>query len=341
MKRIICSFFLLTLLISFSSFSQETLTITTYYPAPFGVYKELRSRRMAVGENYFQRSSNPWEDDGDSSTTGINENADLVVEGNVGIGYTDPVARLHIVGSGNTIAPPTPSFFHIGLSEGLRIRQQNGYFGANPNFDAFIIERTDDDINSDNEGLVIGFANSGHMDTVHTDPDWATVHTPAIVMTMPTLGDVKVAIGHKNPQAKLDVDGGVKIGDDNDSCNPAKAGTVRYHGGQMQYCHANNWKSMVGGGETDLTCSPVHTTQSTFSDWASCPAPEKTVELFCMTRNIGGHSQAGLWQKEIIRSGYVANRVDPSATEIQCLFYDPKGRTGEIPAVKACARCLR
>ena len=41
------------LLISFCGVSlcEEQLTITTYYPAPYGVYREFESRRMVVGDD--------------------------------------------------------------------------------------------------------------------------------------------------------------------------------------------------------------------------------------------------------------------------------------------------
>ena len=56
-----------------SCFADETLTITTYYPSPYGSYKELSSYRMKIGPTY--------------STTAMtdSDNGKLIVEGNVGI----------------------------------------------------------------------------------------------------------------------------------------------------------------------------------------------------------------------------------------------------------------
>lgn len=68
----------------------EDISITTYYPAPFGVYNELRSQRMAVGANY---TSAVWSWDTDGGNPEMNEfrqDADLIVEGNVGIGTVNP-----------------------------------------------------------------------------------------------------------------------------------------------------------------------------------------------------------------------------------------------------------
>jgi len=72
------------------SFTKE-ITITTYYPSPVGIYKELRAKRMAIGDNYYNPSNYSWGDE-------IPNDADLVVEGKVGIGTNDPEKELHVAG---------------------------------------------------------------------------------------------------------------------------------------------------------------------------------------------------------------------------------------------------
>ena len=64
--------------------AQEELTITTYYPSPYGVYRELRSQRMAIGDNYYETADYCWPPDACANT--IDNDADLIVEGSVGIG---------------------------------------------------------------------------------------------------------------------------------------------------------------------------------------------------------------------------------------------------------------
>jgi hypothetical protein len=67
----------------------EDITITTYYPSPYGVYRELRAQRTAIGDNYIDGANYTWEAaDGDGGE--VDYRADLVVEGAVGIGTTNP-----------------------------------------------------------------------------------------------------------------------------------------------------------------------------------------------------------------------------------------------------------
>lgn len=98
-----------------SAFSQETLTITTYYPSPYGVYRELRSQRMAIGDNYYG-SGYCWPPD--ICANQINADADLVVEGNVGIGVINPTYQLQL--SLNSAAKPTSTAWEIPSDKRLK-----------------------------------------------------------------------------------------------------------------------------------------------------------------------------------------------------------------------------
>ena len=116
-------FIIFTFIFSFSLFSQSpqnTLTITTYYPSPFGVYKELRVKRMAIGDNYYDPSQHCWPG-GSCSSPDIDNAADLVVEGNVGIGTTSPSDKLHVIGN---VFIPSGSSYWIGnnADSGDRLR---------------------------------------------------------------------------------------------------------------------------------------------------------------------------------------------------------------------------
>ena len=68
------------------SFAEERITLTTYYPAPYGVYKEMRANQMAIGEGYRH--------------VGLSDGT-LIVSGNMGIGTSSPSTELHIRKDGN------------------------------------------------------------------------------------------------------------------------------------------------------------------------------------------------------------------------------------------------
>ena len=84
-------------------FSQaENITITTYYPSPYGSYVELRAQQMAIGATYFDQISVCWGGAPAGCPGGsVDPTAatDLVVEGRVGIGTKIPTTALEINGS--------------------------------------------------------------------------------------------------------------------------------------------------------------------------------------------------------------------------------------------------
>ena len=118
---ILCVIGLVGIVFGVAFAQEESITFTTYYPAPYGVYREMRSQRMAIGgdptdpfdEDYYQASEYCWE--GTCSTT-IDPNADLVVAGNVGIGTASPDATLHLVLP--TAEPDSANAFEIWDWEG-------------------------------------------------------------------------------------------------------------------------------------------------------------------------------------------------------------------------------
>jgi len=86
--KVLILFFLLVflLLIPNPSAFTESITLTTYYPSPHGVYAELRAQQMALGVAYYDQAVYPT----------IDANADLIVEGRVGIGMLAPTESLEI-----------------------------------------------------------------------------------------------------------------------------------------------------------------------------------------------------------------------------------------------------
>ncbi|MFA5346456.1 MAG: hypothetical protein WC315_09320, partial [Candidatus Omnitrophota bacterium] len=53
---------ILNIFLALPVFAEDTLTITTYYPSPYGVYRELRAKRIAIGDDYIDGANYTWQD---------------------------------------------------------------------------------------------------------------------------------------------------------------------------------------------------------------------------------------------------------------------------------------
>jgi formylglycine-generating enzyme required for sulfatase activity len=58
---------------------------------------------------------------------------------------------------------------------------------------------------------------------------------------MRILGDGNIGIGTTTPQARLDVNGGIRVGNDTATCTSSNVGTLRYNNGGLQVCTASSW----------------------------------------------------------------------------------------------------
>ena len=80
------------LLLTFNSltFGEETVTITTYYPSPYGSYDSVQAYKLGVGDN---------NSDGSLSSVDVpTTTGDVWIKGSVGIGTTDPQTKLDVSG---------------------------------------------------------------------------------------------------------------------------------------------------------------------------------------------------------------------------------------------------
>ncbi|MGA1047073.1 MAG: hypothetical protein ACO3UU_03630 [Minisyncoccia bacterium] len=62
---------------------------------------------------------------------------------------------------------------------------------------------------------------------------------------MRILGNGNIGIGTTTPQARLDVAGGVRIGDDTSACTSSNVGTLRYSNSALQVCTVVGWSDLI------------------------------------------------------------------------------------------------
>jgi len=84
----------------------------------------------------------------------------------------------------------------------------------------------------------------------------------AVRVTVDTTG--KVGVGTVTPQAALDVNGSVKVGNDS-VCNAAKQGAIRWSGTAFQGCDGSAWNPLASGGGT-RTIAPGYAFQLNKTD---------------------------------------------------------------------------
>ena len=170
----------------FSSFvyADEQITITTYYPSPYGSYNSLQTYKLGVGDN-----------NGDNNLTSADvpiNNGDVWISGKVGIGTGTPVpgAKLHVLSTGDV----AHELFDTTATTNKRVRinfAQNGVQNMEIGTDYYLGNTTDLYIYNRATGQTAAYFN------------------PAGDVWFAPTGNV--GIGTTNPGAKLEVNGNIKI----------------------------------------------------------------------------------------------------------------------------------
>lgn len=146
------------------------------------------------------------------------------VNGSVGIGTTSPAASLHVAGSANVVR-----LDHVGITNNPHFwLTQNAYYDGSWHR-----------ITSGN--AVAGISINDSAGDVNIITDTSTTGTPAPATVVVFKNNGSVGIGTTSPAEKLDVNGGIKIGDS----TGISAGTLRVHGGVLQYQTGTAWKNVV------------------------------------------------------------------------------------------------
>ena len=121
-------------------------------------------------------------------------------------------------------------------------------------------------------GLLAPVATSGDYNDLTNKPDLSTMltgpgsagtlakYTAAATLADSVVHEVsgQVGVGTASPQARLDVAGGVKIGNDTDPCTTDKAGTIRWTSNRFEGCSGLTWVPLSSLSATcavdDTTC---------------------------------------------------------------------------------------
>ena len=113
----------------------EEITITTYYPSPYGSYNSLQTDKFGVGDN---NSDGAFNASDVPATTG-----NVWIRGNVGIGNTNPLSRLSV---GPGYGGPASGIYSsgsdyavngIGVTCGVSGTGQYGFYGYGSLYDFY------------------------------------------------------------------------------------------------------------------------------------------------------------------------------------------------------------
>ncbi|MDD5465344.1 MAG: hypothetical protein PHP73_03270, partial [Candidatus Omnitrophica bacterium] len=187
------------LLFSAIVLAAEEITITTYYPSPYGLYNQLQTSTLGVGDN----NGNSVLDSGDVPNPATNP-GDVWIKGKVGIGTTGPTTRLDISGDthisgGLGLGPGTPwGSQGIYLDSGS---QATPIFWDNRVNTGFSIYQ-----NQNGNTLYFRSSGGGGIETWK----WVSAGLGDLMTIGPNIVmNRNVGIGTPTPGAKLDVNGNI------------------------------------------------------------------------------------------------------------------------------------
>jgi hypothetical protein len=164
----------------------ENITITTYYPAPFGVYQQLVTTTLGVGDT----NGDGIIDDRDAPDPTTNP-GDVWIAGKVGIGTNNPIpgSTLHVNSNGQGAILITGASDN-GLTYSALYLGSDDVSANGVSNNSWVLTHKKELGNSNQDAFQIGKWTNG-----------------AIITPLMITPNGNVGIGTSNPQAKLDVNG--------------------------------------------------------------------------------------------------------------------------------------
>ncbi|MEN0045502.1 MAG: tail fiber protein [Bacteroidota bacterium] len=209
------------------------LILGAIMPLPKGLFNDSNSVTLSVSVNgqalsdvvIYMPFGMRWKAGGESNI--------YFEEGNVGVGTDDPQEKLHIKGEGSVMKVEGSThafmeFYPDGYSAGRK-----GFLGYDSDEDdIFVIKNEVDKLQLRSNSIGLTLSNNG-----------------------------TVGIGFSNPNYKLDVNGGIKIG----GTNIARAGGIRYNNGDFEGYNGTEWLSFLDSSvqQETFTVGSIQTSTTT------------------------------------------------------------------------------
>ena len=302
---------MLVFFIAFSVYPQENITITTYYPAPMGVYENVR---------FFPTTVQPGCDANNEGVTYYNNNTNLLMvcrqtstapdtyafqsagslwvqSGTTGPNGADPIAIRPFdtnlkVGIGDIdaawnrqnrlVVTDNTTINHIGeqiaLMEIVNPRRGNSGNWSGGGDSVTALQLTPGGASWQVRADEFSSAAAPDSAAAGAFMIHQTVNgNPATRLVIRNNGDV--GIGTNLPRAQLDVNGGVKIGvvgdclNDTAVCSATNSGTLRYCNQKLQYCDGSKWQ------QTGSSCM-MNLGGKAYPKAIKCSAPSGSIIVF-------------------------------------------------------------